>query len=210
VTDCVLLGFPAELFERLVAEYPEFRDRVQQRVEQYDYRRLARLPLDFAEEILPAEASVFEAVSPDQAEPLADDAGFADALAYEGDRQPEGRARIPHSPHIYQLDEMDCGAASLAMICRHFGRAVSISRVREAVHTSTDGTSLAGITRGADELGLRARAVRASKSKLDRLPLPAVVHWEGNPWMGLYAVDRPPRRGPHPSRGVPKSRRREL
>src|SRR5262245_22076328 len=93
VTDCVLLGFPAELFERLVAEYPEFRDRVQQRVEQYDYRRLARLPLDFAEEILPAEASVFEAVSPDQAEPLADDAGFADALAYEGDRQPEGRAR---------------------------------------------------------------------------------------------------------------------
>ena len=57
-------------------------------------------------------------------------------------------------PHVYQLDEMDCGAACLAMICRHFGRAVGISHIREVVHTSTDGTTLAGITRGAEELGL--------------------------------------------------------
>src|SRR5262249_10431745 len=183
------LGSPPALYEGLVAGSPEFREGVPQRVEQYDYRELARIPLDFAEEILPAEASVFETVSPDRAEPLADDAGFADALAYEGDGQPKRRARIRRFPHIYQPDEMDSGAASPPPLCRHFGRAVSISRVREAVHASTDGTSLAGITRGADELGLRARAVRASKSKLDRLPLPAVVHWEGNHWMVLYAVD---------------------
>ena len=105
---------------------------------------------------------------------------------------------------------MDCGAASLAMVCRHFGRAISISRVREAVHTSTDGTSLAGITRGADELGLEARAVRASKSKLDRLPLPAVVHWEGNHWFVLYAVDDGHVRVSDPARGLRKIPRDEF
>jgi HlyB family type I secretion system ABC transporter len=210
VTDGVLLSFRPELFQRLVAEYPEFSERVRQRAEQYDYRTLARVPLDFAEEILPADASV-EIVSPDQAEALPDDAAaFIGALAYEGDGQPERSPRIRRFPHIYQLDEMDCGAASLAIVCRHFGRAVSISRVREAVHTSTDGTSLGGITRGADELGLEARAVRASKSKLDRLPLPAIVHWENNHWFVLYSVDNGHVRVSDPARGLRKIPRDEF
>jgi len=38
--------------------------------------------------------------------------------------------------YIMQIDEMDCGAASLAMICRHFGRKVSLPRIRELCHTA--------------------------------------------------------------------------
>ena len=53
---------------------------------------------------------------------------------------------------------MDCGAASLGMICRHFGRKVSLARIRQLCHTSTDGTSLKAICRAATELGLAARA----------------------------------------------------
>src|SRR5207253_1736831 len=187
VTSCVLLRFDPELFARLLAGFPAFRERLEQRIEQYDYRRLARVPLDFAEEILPAEASVHAKVSPDQAEPVVDESPtLAGAVEYEPDAQPDGRKRIRRFPHIYQLDEMDCGAASLAIVCRHFGRAVAISRVREAAYTAIDGTSLAGITRGAEELGLEARSVRASKSRLDKLPLPAIVHWQGNHWVVLY------------------------
>ncbi|MFN2489705.1 MAG: cysteine peptidase family C39 domain-containing protein [Actinomycetota bacterium] len=40
------------------------------------------------------------------------------------------------------------------MVCRNFGRAVSLARVRQVVRTGIDGTSLKGITRGAEELGL--------------------------------------------------------
>jgi ATP-binding cassette subfamily B protein len=186
VTDSVLLRFPPDLFRLLVARYPEFRERLEQRMEQYDYRRLSRVPLDFAEEILPADASVHDKVSPAQVEVDASAAVEAPAFAPTTDgRRP---TRIRRFPHVYQLDEMDCGAASLAMVCRHFGRDVSIPRIREAVHTATDGTSLAGITRGAEELGLDARSVRASKSRLDELPLPAIVHWEGNHWLVLYDV----------------------
>ena len=54
---------------------------------------------------------------------------------------------------------MDCGAASLGMICRHFGRKVSLSRIRQLCHTSRDGTSLKALCHAATELGpRRARA----------------------------------------------------
>ena len=41
-------------------------------------------------------------------------------------------ARVRRIPFVRQIDEMDCGAACLAMVCRHFGRAVSLSHVRRA------------------------------------------------------------------------------
>jgi HlyB family type I secretion system ABC transporter len=87
-----------------------------------------------------------------------------------------------------QIDEMDCGAASLAMICRHFGRKISLARIRELCHTATDGTSLKALCRAATELGLAARALKISLRNLSKMPLPAIVHWEGDHWMVLYDV----------------------
>jgi HlyB family type I secretion system ABC transporter len=209
VTNCVLLGLPPELFERLLADDPAFRSRIEQRMQQYEYRRLSRVPLDFAEEILPAEAFVYEKVSPEQAKALTETAAVG-AAAFAPDASAGRSKRIRRFQHTYQLDEMDCGAASLAMVCRHFGRNVSISRVREAVHTATDGTSLAGITRGAEELGLDARSVRASKSRVDELPLPAIVHWEGNHWVVLYSVQDRHVRVADPARGLRRIPRDEF
>ena len=209
VADCQLLCLPPKLFKRLLAELPAFRERLEQRIDQYDYRRLARVPLDFAEEILPAEVSVQELVSPDRRESLPEDLPLSGADEFTGEGRPP-RRRIRRFPHLYQLDEADCGAACLAMICRHYGRAVSIPHIREVVHTSTDGTSLAGITSGAGELGLEAHSVRASKSNLDKLPLPAVVHWEGNHWVVLYAVQDGHVRVSDPARGIRKIHREEF
>jgi ATP-binding cassette subfamily B protein len=83
---------------------------------------------------------------------------------------------------------MDCGAAALAMVCRHYGRAVSLARIRQLCFTSTDGTSLRALCRAATELGLAARPVKASTRNLPQMPLPAIVHWEGNHWVVLYDV----------------------
>ncbi len=83
---------------------------------------------------------------------------------------------------------MDCGAACLGMICRHFGRDVSLSHIRQLCHTSRDGTSLKAICHAATELGLAARALKVSLRNLSEMPLPAIVHWEGNHWMVLVDV----------------------
>jgi len=190
VAPCRLLRLTEATFTRLLAGYPEFRAQLEERIAQYDYKAVARVPLDFAEETLPAELRAQEKVGPRQVESEAVDEEDEAAAPFA---TPEGRfvkrkPRIRRFPHVRQLDAMDCGAAALAMVCRHYGRAVSLARIRQLCFTSTDGTSLRALCRAATELGLAARPVKASARNLPQMPLPAIVHWEGNHWVVLYDV----------------------
>ena len=196
VTPCRLLALSRDTFQQLVDTYPAFRDEMQQRVSQRHYRRTARIPLDFVNEILPAEA-VAAPVSPEQVDVDQTETYAAvtappaiDSESSNGRREPRrARKRIRAFPHVRQIDETDCGAACLAMVCRHFGRSVSLARIRQLTHTSLDGTSLRALCHAATELGLAARSVKASPRTLGDMPLPAIVHWEGNHWVVLYDVD---------------------
>ena len=105
---------------------------------------------------------------------------------------------------------MDCGAASLGMICRFFGRRVSQARIRQLAHTAYDGTSLRALCQAATELGLAARAVKVSAGQLDRVPLPAIVHWKGNHWIVLVNVDRTSVRIADPGLGLLRLPRKEF
>jgi HlyB family type I secretion system ABC transporter len=196
VSECRLLRLRPETIDALLEQYPSFKAQLEERIAQYDYRQVARVPLDFSEEILPAEAAVQEKVGPRQVdrELSADAPGDQTGARLGPFASPEGyfvkRGRkIRRFPHVSQIDEMDCGAACLAMVCRYFGRQVSLARIRQLVFTASDGTSLKGLCRGAEALGLAARSVKASKGKLAEMPLPAVVHWEGNHWIVLYQAD---------------------
>jgi len=189
---CTLLVLAPETFERLVAEYPAFKKQIEERIEQYDYEHVARVPLDFAEELLPAEVQAHDKVGPDRAgtseEPEGDTAPPAGSFASAEGHFVKERRRLRRVPFVRQIDEMDCGAASLAMVCRHYGRSVSLARIRQLVHTALDGTSLSALCRAASELGLAARSVKASPRTLPDMPLPAIVHWEGNHWVVVYDV----------------------
>lgn len=118
--------------------------------------------------------------------------------------------RIPKIDHILQIDEMDCGAACLGMICHHFGRKVSLARIRQLCHTATDGTSLKAICRAATELGLASRPLKISLRNLSLMPLPAIVHWEGNHWIVLCEVSEKFVRVADPAFGLRKLPRREF
>src|SRR5438874_3351226 len=141
-----------------------------------------------------------EVESEDKEEPFADERGLFRKHA----------KRIRKIEHIQQIDEMDCGAASLGMICRHFGRKGSLARIRQLCHTATDGTSLKALCRAAVELGLAARALKVSLRNLSVMPLPAIVHWEGNHWMVLYDVDVTQVRVADPALGFRKIPRKEF
>ena len=118
--------------------------------------------------------------------------------------------RIRRFTPVSQVDEMDCGAAALAMVCRHFGRRVSLARVRQLTHTAWDGTSLMALCRGAESLGLAAAAFKVSRDNLGRLPLPAIVHWEGNHWVVLFDVGRRHVRVADPGLGLRRLPREEF
>ncbi|NEP18925.1 MAG: peptidase domain-containing ABC transporter [Leptolyngbya sp. SIO4C1] len=94
---------------------------------------------------------------------------------------------------VLQHSEEDCGAACLATVAKHHGRTFAVSRVREVVGTGARGTSLLGLSRGAEALGFNARQVKATPQIVDRLnevPLPAIIHWKGYHWVVLYGKKR--------------------
>jgi HlyB family type I secretion system ABC transporter len=174
VMDCTLLALPPETLLDLRRQFPQFEKLLEERLAQYNAEGEARVPLDFATELLPAETQAAEKVGPEQTD-------------HDQDLG-EKRARIRKIPFVRQIDEMDCGAAALGMICRHFGRNVSLARIRRLCFTSTDGTSLKAICNAATELGLSARALKVTPRNLPQMPLPAIVHWEGNHWVVLFDV----------------------
>lgn len=187
MTPCHLLALQPEVVRDLKENYPEFRKFFEERLARYRVNEEARVPLDFTEELLPAEVQVSNKVAIDQDETAR--AGGDEPLADKRELFRKRGKRIRRIPHVQQIDEMDCGAACLGMICRHFGRNVSLAHIRKLCHTARDGTSLKAICHAAAELGLAARALKVSLRNLPRMPLPAIIHWEGNHWMVLYDVN---------------------
>jgi ATP-binding cassette subfamily B protein len=197
--DTHLFELRPEAVQDLRRRFPEFSRLLEERVAQYNKDTEARVPLDFSVETLPAEAGATdpEASGAPTQESAADDAPFADEQGLFTKRR-ERRRKVPY---VQQIDAMDCGAACLSMICRHFGRNVSLSLIRRLCNVSQDGTSLKAICHAATELGLAARSVKASLRNLSLMPLPAIVHWEGNHWVVLYQVGKAHVRVADPGRG---------
>jgi ABC-type bacteriocin/lantibiotic exporter with double-glycine peptidase domain/CRP-like cAMP-binding protein len=213
VSDCELWGLEPQLFAQLLAEHPKFSERIEQRVSAYDYRRFAHVPLDFAEELLPADASGPEVLSEEQTRAVATayprhTPGDIEIEQFDGFVRPHKRIR--RFPVILQNDESEAGAASLSTMCRYYGRRVSSAHVREAVHTAVDGTSLLGIRQGAEALGFKVRAAKVSRSRLDSMPLPAILNWTNNHWLVLYHVDAQHAWVSDPARGRRRLERSEL
>src|SRR6185436_5671096 len=209
VTECRLIRINERTFGKLYARFPEFRNRIEERIAGYDYKKTARLPLDFAQEILPANAEPTEQVSQGQLDERKTAVELGPFATDDGRFVKNGK-QIRRFPYVKQIDEMDCGAASLAMICRYFGRSVSVTRIRQAVHTATDGTSLRGLCQGAESLGLAARSVKVSKSNIGQLPLPAIIHWENYHWVVLFDVSDKHAWIADPGPGIRRITREEL
>jgi ATP-binding cassette subfamily B protein len=183
ITSCRLLRLSEPVFDELLATQPEFKKGIDERVAQYEYLAQARVPLDFAEEILPSEAGATEAA----AVPTEEAAALVEAPSEESELAARGpRKRRRRYPVVMQLDEMDCGAACLATVCRGFGRRVDVGHIRRLVHTGPDGTSLLGLCQGAEGLGLDARAVKVSRTRAHELPTPSILHWRGNHWVVAF------------------------
>jgi len=192
-----LLRLSDARFRRLMVEQPRFAERINERVKLYDARD--------------RRSSVVSPTISDREVWRADDPGLA-----VGDDGATGRSEDGPLPRprrvrlVRQIDEMDCGAACVAMICRAFGHDVSMTAIRQAVGTGTDGTSLRGLVRGGEEIGLQMRAIKSSPDRLDTLPTPAIVHWGGNHWVVLERVEPERVRIADPGRGLRKVPRDEM
>ena len=94
-------------------------------------------------------------------------------------------------PVEYQLDSLDCGPASLKMIAKYFGKYYSLQSLRDRCGITKEGVSLLDLSTGAESIGLHTLALRCTIEELhDKIPLPAIIHWQGNHFVVVYNIDR--------------------
>ena len=91
-------------------------------------------------------------------------------------------------PFVKQLDAMQCGVACLKMVCMHYGREVSMERLSQICHVTSEGVSLLGISEAANDMGLHSVCVRTTIDNLSQAPLPCILHWNQNHFVVLYKV----------------------
>lgn len=89
------------------------------------------------------------------------------------------------APVILQLNEVECGAACLAMVLGYYGRHTRVDECRALLDVSRDGVTAQAIAREARNFGLTVRAFSVEPADLPRTPTPAILFWEFNHFVVL-------------------------
>ncbi len=181
-SDTKLLSLAPDDFKSIANQYETLKDIIDTRIDSYKTAVGSdRLPLDFAHimnrtaDALSADSGIY---------------GVTDEAATSQKVTPSKwkRRLLLRSlkfPFVRQIDEADCGAAALRMICRYFGGDASLAYVRKLTCTSIYGTTLNDLSEAAQKLGFDARALKLSLRSLAAINVPAIIHWKNDHWVVL-------------------------
>lgn len=91
---------------------------------------------------------------------------------------------------IYQHDARQCGAACIAMLCRHYGKNIALSDIEKSCGAAKDGISMLAISNVATRLGFDNITARADIDSIPDGALPAILFWNQNHFVILYHIDK--------------------
>ncbi len=89
-------------------------------------------------------------------------------------------------PVVMQMEALECGAASLAMILAYYGKWIPLEQVRFDCGVSRDGSNARNILRAARSYGLSAKGYRYEPETLKKEgKFPCIIHWNFNHFVVL-------------------------
>jgi len=95
----------------------------------------------------------------------------------------KGVAKVPV---VMQLEALECGAASLAMVMAYYGKWVPLEQVRLDCGVSRDGSKAKNIYLAAEHYGFEVNAFRMSPETLKAEgTFPCIIHWNMNHFVVL-------------------------
>ena len=105
--------------------------------------------------------------------------------AGRGIRRPV-RGKVAKVPIIIQMEALECGAASLAMVLAYYGLWLPLAQVRTDCGVSRDGSNALNMLKAARNYGLTAQGFRYEPEELrEEGTFPCIVHWKFNHFVVL-------------------------